>query len=289
MTHIWKHLGSDGKWLGVSDLSRARVVVVGDVMTDRWVYGLAMRLSPEAPVPVFIPKRTVETPGGAANVAANVQAMGATATLLTAGVQPLKTRYVDRQTLLRVDEENPQPISEAHQAAILEALAPIECDVLVISDYAKGVCTPPLCQKLIHWAKDRGVKVVVDPKGMDWSKYDDCNVITPNRAEWEALGVVTPRGPCDIIVTAGENGARIFSFDGKTIEIPGRPVPVKDVAGCGDTFVATLSCALAVGMDLVTAARLANAAASVVVGKAGTAVCTPEELEAAMEDTHANI
>ncbi len=289
---MWSSIGSDGIPRTVADLARAKIVVIGDAFEDEWVYGDVERISPEAPVPILRVRERHTSPGGAANVAANIEALGATATFLGKHAGR-KTRFFDRQTLLRVDEEDDAPISEGYQAALLEALAAIPCDVLVLSDYAKGTLTPSLCQRLIAWAKEKGVKVVVDPKGDDWTKYMQADIVCPNHLELSHElrdGSSTVRDAIiglrflAIAETRGSEGVYLWE---RGSEVPtiiaGRNVPVKDVAGCGDTFVATLACALAVGFDLVTAARLANAAASVAVSKTGTSTVSPAELEEAMQ------
>ncbi len=271
----WGNVGSDGVHRTLSSLAMARVVVVGDAFEDEWVRGDVERISPEAPVPILRVRERHTSPGGAANVAANIEALGATATFL-GKLCGRKTRFFDRQTLLRVDEEDDAPIPEGYQPSILEALAATPCDVLVLSDYAKGTLTPDLCQRLIAWAKEKGVKVVTDPKGKDWRKYEGSYVLTPNEHEYDNR---THGAGEHVIVTRGVDGADIVYFTGHRQRIEGRPVTVRDVCGAGDTFTAALACALAVGFDLVTAARLANAAASVAVSKAGTSTVSLEELE----------
>jgi D-beta-D-heptose 7-phosphate kinase/D-beta-D-heptose 1-phosphate adenosyltransferase len=267
----------------ISDLSKARIVVVGDAMVDVWVHGRVDRISPEAPVPVFVEEWREERAGGAGNVIANLMALGCLPGDFDTKNAPRKTRYVvNNQQIFRSDLEDCTPISQAEEDYIVRSIASeIDVDVLIISDYAKGVCTPSLCQRLIKWAKEQRVTVVVDPKGDDWSKYEGAYVITPNEREWQA----TPNEPdtAIVVITQGAAGMRILPPSNEEIHIAATNTGPVDVTGAGDTVVAVLSAAIAVGFDLESAARLANAAAGIVVGRFGTATCTIEELEAAYE------
>lgn len=263
------------------DFSAARIVVIGDLMLDRWIYGHVERISPEAPVPVFKVERTVESPGGASNVKANIEALGASVLLMGCRLS-IKTRYVDRQHLFRADEENCEPISESRANGILERMNVIEKpDVLVLSDYAKGTLTPYLCREVIGWARGHGVKTIVDPKSADWTKYQGADVITPNEHEFHAWG-----GPNsllkfpNILVTYGARGMWLSSYGAKDVTIPAHPVTPKDVTGCGDSVVAALACCLAIGMPLEEAARVANAAGACAVSHQGTHAVSLAELEA---------
>jgi len=280
--------------MNIRDLAKARVIVIGDAMIDRWVWGHYSKIGPEG-VPVFLQHDVEDRPGGAANVLANLEALGCDARLFAKPPQqrPVKTRYAVTGAVFRSDKEDCSPIDETLVRGYMGFLDAIERpQVLVISDYAKGVCTPSLCQKLIGWAKAKGVKVVVDPKGDDWSKYTGADVITPNEVEYTAVaGKDWNCGPADLVMTRGAAGMSILPFDASTdpawkknwINIPATAREVYDVTGAGDTVVAVLAASLAVGFDLETAARMANAAAGVVVGKRGTATCSLEELEQAYQ------
>ncbi len=267
----------------IRDLSKARIVVVGDAMLDVWVHGKVERISPEAPVPVFVEEWREERAGGAANVVENLKALGCTVKLLGGDTKsaPHKTRYiVNHQQIFRCDFEDCSLIGEHQVDRIMANLG--EPDVLIISDYAKGVCTPSLCQRLIQWAKERGVKVVADPKSDDWSKYDGAFILTPNLAEWVQGGRGKRRVSDHLLTTRGADGMLLTILDHTGINIPATNTGPVDVTGAGDTVVAVLSAALAVGFDLEQAARLANAAAGIVVGRFGTATCSLDELEKAM-------
>lgn len=275
-------IGSDLSVPSLKDLPKARIAVVGDAMTDIWVHGRVERISPEAPIPVFVKESERELPGGAANVAANIEALGAAAYLVgkLGNEWPVKTRYVvNRQQMFRVDDEDCTPITPEREREILHLVTNFEPDVIVISDYAKGVCTPTLCQALI----ETRAPVVVDPKDKDWTKYQGCAVITPNEQEFQAWGGRNSllKFP-NLIVTQGHRGMWLSSYGGRDMTLPAMTHEVADVTGAGDTVVATLACCLAIDMDLEQAARTANAAAGVVVQKSGTAICSLEELLCAL-------
>ncbi len=276
----------------ISDLAKARIIVIGDMMVDRYIHGHWSKISGEG-VPVFLETHREDRPGGAANVGAQLAALGCRCTGFgkLPPERPRKVRYYDRQTVFRADLEDCSPIDEASQRAVMAFLeASSGYHALVISDYAKGVCTPELCRGAIDWAKRTGLKVVVDPKGLDWRKYGGADLITPNQTEIEAVNLhnqphnsgkslldVYGIGAC--LVTKGARG--MVLENPHPIHIPAtNPSPV-DVTGCGDTVTAVMAAALAVGFDLPQAARLANAAAGVTVGKPGTASCSLAELEAA--------
>lgn len=302
------------------------ILLVGDVMLDRFYYGDVTRISPEAPVPVL--KITDQTTmlGGAANTAANIAALGRQVALLApigddeAGTQlrslaqntprlsvqgPIdprgtivKSRYsAAGQQLLRIDAEDTSPLDATASAALsADALGQFAAAaLLVLSDYAKGVLSAPLCRALIEGAQAAGLPIVVDPKGSDFSKYHGATVITPNELELAAAAGRTPRDEADIIdiasslarqhhftsvaVTRGKNGVMLVGPEGLLAHIPSFALDVFDVSGAGDSFVAGLSCALSAGDSLIEAVHYGNAVAGVAVGKLGTATVTPREVE----------
>lgn len=270
----------------IPDFSKARIAVVGDAMIDRWIYGRVERISPEAPIPVFVHERTVETPGGAANVAENLKALGCGDVMLrNNGHDTVKTRFVAggvQQQLMRYDLEEAKPVSKFDADNIIADVASFEPNVLVLSDYGKGVFNGPvnLADCLTSLAAINDIKVIVDPKGKDWSKYRGADVVTPNLKEWfdvqssfDGIGAV--------LLTRGAEGMSLIRHSQDRLDIPATNRSAVDVCGAGDTVVAALAACLAVGMDLVAAAHMANYAAGVVVGKRGTAVCTRAELEEA--------
>lgn len=271
----------------LADLPKARVVVVGDFISDVWAYGRIDRISPEAPVPVFLQERIEVMPGGAGNVAANLEALGCFPTLLTdrGNGSPRKTRYVvGGQQVLRVDDEvirrvNGHVARDIFRQATMSPLI----GALVLSDYGKGVFLGDLASSLITWALRFKIPVIVDPKG-SWSRYAHATVVTPNEAELgedDPLRLMNEYGIDNILLTRGPRGMTLYSGDEETNILAGAR-EVFDVVGAGDTVVAVLAAALAVGFPLPRAAVLANKAAGVVVGKRGTATCSLAELEAAL-------
>ncbi|HWW20529.1 MAG TPA: D-glycero-beta-D-manno-heptose-7-phosphate kinase, partial [Steroidobacteraceae bacterium] len=312
----------------LSKFHSARVLVLGDVMLDRFVYGSVERISPEAPIPVMRVERTVDMLGGAANVARNVATLGGTALLvgvigsdataeamraqlhliptiqarlISDASRPTtaKTRHVaDRQQILRTDVESKAPLNDATAAEVLvQFRAQLGvADVVIISDYAKGVLTEALTAAAIGAAREAGKLVLVDPKSRSFAKYRGASVLTPNRHELEVAcghecssdeqvvaGARALLGPaqCDaMVVTRGKAGMSIVRRDGSAEHIRTVAKEVYDVSGAGDTAVATLGLSLAHGADIAHAAQLANAAAGVVVGKYGTASVTAGEVTA---------
>lgn len=307
---------------GLPDLSKARLLVVGDVMLDRYWFGDVSRISPEAPVPVVKVERSEERPGGAANVARNAAALGAKVALLSvvgddeAGAAlaslmdaervrtslhrdsaistTVKLRVIGRQQqLLRIDFET-SPSHEVLQAKLAEfEKLLVDCDVVILSDYGKGGLTH--ITEMISLARAAGKRILVDPKGDDYTRYAGATIITPNRAElkevvgrWSsdadmetrAQRLRTELGLDALLVTRSEEGMSLYREAG-TFHEPARALEVYDVSGAGDTVIATLAAMLAVGSAWEDAVHVANLAGGIVVGKLGTAVVTREELNAA--------
>jgi len=310
-------------------MADARVLAVGDVMLDRFVYGTVERISPEGPIPVFRIDREVAMLGGAGNVLRNLTALGVVCGFVAvvgddaagAEIQELaareagagcdlvvraerattiKERYVAAgQQLLRADRERTDPLSaaarDALEAAWRRALtADPAPGAVVISDYGKGALEAAALGRLIAAARERGVPVVVDPKGRDYTVYRGASVVTPNRRELrEATGLATGddaavaaacqalierAGVGAVLATRSERGLSLVAADGTVRHLPAAAREVFDVSGAGDTVAAVVAAALAAGADLETAAQLSNVAAGVVVGKLGTAVAHPREI-----------
>jgi len=307
---------------------KAKVLVVGDVMLDRYWVGPTGRISPEAPVPVVKINQVEDRPGGAANVALNIATLGGqvqlaglvgedeTANALTVGVRALgvepqwltikdkptitKLRVLSRnQQLIRLDFEEPfEPQDSASLLKQAETLLE-GVDVVVLSDYAKGAIVQP--QAFIALARSKGVKVLVDPKGSDFSRYHGASLITPNMSEFEAVvGKVTSeadllqkaRGLLQqhqfeaILVTRSEKGMTLVTLDAPELHIPTVAREVYDVTGAGDTVISALATALAAGAQLPQACAIANTAAGVVVGKLGTSTVSRIELIEALALHH---
>jgi len=306
-----------------------RILVVGDLMLDRYFTGTVDRISPEAPVPILLVRQTFDRPGGAGNVAVNVAAMGGSTTLLaplgtdepggrlrqtleadgvvcdeliatSAAATTVKTRLLaGHNQIARFDEE--AVLDDAGVRAELVARATrlaAAADVAVISDYAKGTCSPAVCRAVIEAARGRGIPVVVDPKGLDFSKYAGATVITPNRAEATAVAGFAIRGPDDAlqaarqfcarfaiesaVVTLGEQGMVVVTPRDSAV-IPTQAKQVFDVTGAGDSAVATLAVGLGRGMPLREACFLANVAAGLQVSRIGTARITWSEVQEAIQ------
>ena len=307
----------------VEHLIHAKVLCIGDVMLDRFVYGSVNRISPEAPIPVIRVERESAMLGGAGNVARNATALGASVQFLSLvgddlpgrevmeyiasdpGVEPyiqternrpttIKTRYIaGGQQLLRSDNETTADIAPAtisNLSALAGQLAP-DVAAIILSDYGKGVLHADVVVAAIATARKAGKPVIVDPKGSDYSIYRGATVVTPNRAEAEAATgiaihsdedavaaatkIITECGIENVLLTRSQDGMTLVTQDGVALHLPTEAREVFDVSGAGDTVVA---CLAAAGSSLADAARIANVAAGIVVGKIGTAVVYPDEL-----------
>ncbi|MEE8187995.1 MAG: D-glycero-beta-D-manno-heptose 1-phosphate adenylyltransferase [Kiloniellales bacterium] len=316
-------------------LAQARVLIVGDVMLDRFVYGAVDRVSPEGPVPVLRVEREAVMLGGAGNVLRNLSALGVAGALVAvigedaagarlaelAGDLPgaedgliqapnrpttIKERYIAAgQQLLRADRETRGALAPDVAGQVLEAVCARLLDgekpvgALVLSDYGKGVLDDVTIRALIAAAGEAGCPVVVDPKGRDYGLYRGASLVTPNRRELaEATGLPTGEddevvaaaraliedaGVAAVLATRSERGMTLVATraDRSTVDtwhIPASGREVYDVSGAGDTVAAVLAAGLAAGIGLEDSARLANAAAGIVVGKLGTAVVGRDEL-----------
>lgn len=262
-----------------------RILVVGDAMLDTYYFGLVGRICPEAPVPVFVTERTDTRAGGAANVFTQLSHLGIDTRLFAGINRSSKRRYmVGHHLLLRVDADmynNPSAIEIQDIAYTIEGHAWLP-HAVVLSDYAKGQCSPRLCQRTIEAARARGIPVIVDPKGADWEKYAGATVICPNEHEWAQVDSTAPEGSM-VLVKHGDKGLALFgpvdSNGNRHAQLfPSVAQKVYDVTGAGDTVVALVAATLAAGGTLSLAAVLANVAAGVVVAKVGTSTCSLEEL-----------
>ena len=321
----------------IERLPDARILCVGDVMLDRYVSGGVERISPEAPIPVLRIERETAMLGGAGNVISNIAALGGggrflavagddsagrevehllkdlggvTPHLLIASGRPttLKTRFVaGTQQLIRADAEKTGPLSGDLEQQLLDATASIEDGIgaVVLSDYGKGVLSDAAIAHIIQAAKAKGVPVIVDPKGNDYTRYKGADLITPNKKELKdatSMAVDTDAdvlAACNHLIDTCAIGGVLAtrSAEGMTLVSTELDAPhhlsaeareVFDVSGAGDTVVATLSLALAAGADMIAAASLANTAAGIVVGKVGTATVSGHELGRALhqQDIH---
>ena len=310
----------------VPDFSRVTVLVVGDVMLDDYWFGPTSRISPEAPVPVVRVTHSQSRAGGAANVAINLASLGVRTTLTgivgrdangstlarllrESGVaadliqstsQPTitKLRVLSRnQQLIRLDTEDTYPLSDVSGLpGMLERHLP-KAGICIFSDYAKGTLAE--IQRLIGICRQRGVAVLVDPKGSDFARYRGASLLTPNLSEFEEVVGPTSgdedmveraralREALDIdalLITLGERGMAVITAGEEAVFLPARARQVFDVTGAGDTVIATLAAGLGAGQTLHEAAELANLAAGLVVGKIGVAAVTPSELRLALHE-----
>jgi D-beta-D-heptose 7-phosphate kinase/D-beta-D-heptose 1-phosphate adenosyltransferase len=300
------------------------ILVVGDLMLDHYLWGKTDRISPEAPVPVIDVQDESEVLGGAGNVVNNLIALGANVSVASAigqdengrrlakmlkslGVKTdaliaepsrkttRKSRVIaSHQQVVRFDSETRQAISKEIEEKILASVERqlFITDTILLSDYGKGVLSPRLTQQIIQLARGSGVKVLVDPKGRDYSKYRGATLVTPNKKEAsEATGIEIVdaeslkkagfelKNGLDLdmaMITLSEEGMAIFDETMRTIPTVAREV--YDVTGAGDTVLSTLGFVLAAGGDIDEAARIANAAAAVVVGKLGSATASWDEI-----------
>lgn len=254
------------------------VLVVGDAMNDVYVFGRVERVSPEAPVPVFLPERTERRSGGAAHVLDQLGAYQMPG-MLKCGPRSIKTRYmVGHHLLHRVDEDKfGVPVNGEIMDTQQTILDTPDLKAIVLSDYAKGWLSPRMCQGVIEVARSRHIPVIVDPKGHKWERYDRATVVCPNEREYhEWLDDYTEEGLSEkvrfaLLEKRGALGIRLHGDPNG--DFPARAQHVFDVTGAGDTVVATVAATLAVNGSLRDAARLAVLAAGVTVGEVGTAVC----------------
>ncbi|MCI7330064.1 MAG: D-glycero-beta-D-manno-heptose-7-phosphate kinase [Selenomonadaceae bacterium] len=306
--------------------ARCKILVVGDVMLDKYYYGEVTRISPEAPVPITHVTGSKETLGGAANVAHNLALLGCQTSI--AGFvgedyhcQSLMDKFTARgidykglittdrptttkmrimgghQQMLRLDFEDAHDVSGPYADRLrnyVNQKLNESLDCLVLSDYGKGTLTEETSQLLIKAAHAHGVPVVIDPKGMNWTKYAHADYITPNlkeinqvllepianedtAVERAAHYVMRKYKLANIVATRSEEGLS-FVNDQQSIHIPTKAQEVFDVSGAGDTVIAVFAMALAGGLNPVAGAYMANLAASVVVAKLGTYAVSREEL-----------
>ncbi|TWE07423.1 D-glycero-beta-D-manno-heptose-7-phosphate kinase [Rudaeicoccus suwonensis] len=308
-------------------LGNPRVLVMGDLIVDEYLWGVVDRVSPEAPVPVLRVERAENRPGGAANVAMNLEALGATTlcagvvgddtagqnltdTLRDHGIDTsavvidntkkttVKTRCIGgSQQMLRIDNENTRPMQNYCEQFLFESVMQhIETvDLLIVSDYQKGTLTQRLLSAVNSLCRERGVPVLIGPKGKDYSKYRGCTAVMPNLRELAlatSMPVTTDAEVCAagqailglvdcdfVVVTRGELGMTLIQPNLAPVQIRGHLREVFDVTGAGDTALATLGVTFATtGVPLVDAVSLANVAGGLSVTSVGAATVSPERL-----------
>src|SRR6202022_3092794 len=309
-------------------MARQTVLCVGNLMLDEFVYGEVSRISPEAPAPVIAAQRSETNIGGAGNVARNIASLGARcifvgligddeaaaklnktlsqeslieSVLVCDPARPTtrKVRFVSEHFsthMLRADWELASPASGDIEQKLIDAIVPLlpRADIVLLSDYAKGVLTARVIRNVIDCACKLGKRVIVDPKSANFAIYRGATLLTPNRKELaeatrgradtkrsiaDAARDAMQLADCEaMLVTQSEHGMTLVPRKGEAIHVPAHPVNVRDVSGAGDTVAAALALALAAKADWETALRMANAAAAVAVSKKGTAIVTSSEL-----------
>lgn len=316
--------------MDIDGFSRIRALVIGDLMIDEYLWGRVERISPEAPVPVVAVEKENHTLGGAGNVINNLKAMGArvsaigtagsgkagrrifeklaelgvgTQGIVTEEDRPttLKTRVIaSNQQVLRIDKEVKRHISPGtleKLTQIIEKQMP-KVDLVILSDYDKGLVTRELVARTVALAEPRRVLVLADPKSMDFTKYAGVSVLTPNKKEAglaTGMDIQTPEELATagkkvmalaclerLLITCGKDGMALFEPGRAPHIIASKARQVFDVSGAGDTVISILGLGLASGLSFRESAAVANAAAGIVVGKVGTATASKKELKQAL-------
>lgn len=315
----------------IEKFGNSKILVIGDVMLDRYWWGDVTRISPEAPVPVVRLRKDSVDPGGAANVAVNVAGLSATAYLVGVvghdaegkslansleahNVSPdhlvrsssrttnVKTRVIAHsQQVVRIDQEITLALSPEDEAKICDTISETakEADLILVSDYAKGVLTAKVLSTLFKLAREYEKPILVDPKGKDYSKYLGASVLTPNRREAaEACNfdedgedlvdragrkLIEDLDLSAVLVTQSEDGMTLFERNKAGVRLGSLAKAVYDVTGAGDTVIATMAVALASGSTYLEAARIANIAAGIVVEQIGTTAISRQLLETRLD------
>jgi len=308
---------------------KPNILVIGDLMIDHYLFGKVERISPEAPVQVVEVEREKMLLGGAGNVINNLLALGVKVSVASVIGDDengewikdrLKSKDIDlsfliaqadrhtskktrvissNQQIVRFDKESKDDISKDSEEQLLTSVSH-KYDLILLSDYAKGVLTNSLTKKIITYANIKNIPVFIDPKGSDYSKYSGAALITPNKKEAElATGIkiiddetlqkagVELKQKYDlnsVIITLSEKGMAIF--EDEMTKIPTVAKEVYDVTGAGDTVLSALGYAVSKGESLKEAAKFANYAAGVVVGKVGSATATISEIEEYKKSLH---
>lgn len=310
----------------IREFTGKKILVIGDIMLDQYTFGDVSRISPEAPIPILRKIANKFVPGGAANVANGLVSLGAKVVLCGVvgndhskdilfdilkdeGIDTsaiyihrknptiLKHRFIagGYHQLLRVDIERTDNLEAAEEKKLIHAVekAVIQCDVIIFSDYAKGLFSSELTPTLIKIAKKHKKKIVADIKPSQKSLFKGVDVITPNLKEAKEMSGLDDLGAIgeslityfgsEVLITRSEEGMSVFRKDGSRKDFPTRKIKVFDVSGAGDTVIAVVTLGLISGLALEESAFLANIAGGIVVQKPGTAAVTREELESALQ------
>ena len=311
----------------LDSFANVKVLVVGDVMLDRYWWGSVKRISPEAPVPVVELKNSTFALGGAANVAANIAGLGATPYLIgcvgedadadrlsellgeigvsgeflvRVSTRPtsIKTRVIAHsQQVVRVDQESTDELSPDQYALVwnkIETALP-DVDVIIVSDYAKGLLSINLLSRLIGKARALAKIILVDPKGKSYGRYKGADLLTPNRREAAEACNLSEETPDlvniagsrlleelnleMVLITQSEEGMTLFQKASEPVHLGAAAKQIYDVTGAGDTVIACLGVAFGAGFDFLLAAKIANLAAGLVVEQVGTTAISRQMLE----------
>ena len=310
-----------------------KVLVIGDLMIDHYLWGSANRISPEAPVQVVDIDNESTVLGGAGNVVNNLRALGCNVGVISAigkdeagselkeMLNSIETKsYLIEQSnrktskksriiashsqVVRYDKESKEDITEESCHAIFEEFKFIvdDYDIVLLSDYGKGVLTSKLTLNLIEYANSKNKRVLVDPKGDDYSKYFGAYLLTPNKKEAQEATKINIKNNNSLLdalqslkqtanltiplITLSEDGIAILDENNKIINKPTVAREVYDVTGAGDTVLASLGYCLAQNLDIGKSLEFANLAAGVVVGKLGSATASLEEIEEYKSSLH---
>jgi len=322
--------------MNLQEIQNKSIFIIGDLMIDTYFEGTVNRISPEAPVPIVRVKEVRHVPGGAANVALNLKGLNCNVdiwgihgkdangkllkTLLkknkiknhsieTDNPTVTKSRVIgNKQQVVRIDfETDNYRIENKISDQLIETFEKgiISCDIIIISDYGKGVCTEYLCQKIITLCNKYNKKVIVDPKGSNWTKYSGAFMITPNVKELSEIAhrklknedkilrevglyIIKLLKLNELLITRSEKGMSLLCPDGTFKNFDTVAKEVFDVSGAGDTVVATIAACLAANFDINTSISIANKAAGIVVGRIGTTPVYFSELENKMVYTREN-
>ncbi|SDT93747.1 D-glycero-beta-D-manno-heptose-7-phosphate kinase [Desulfobacula phenolica] len=316
--------------IDIDTFKTVKALVIGDLMIDEYLWGSVDRISPEAPVPVVCVEKESHALGGAGNVINNLVSMGAQVLPIgTAGTgkagqmifekleelgietdgiisepeRPTtrKTRVIaSNQQVLRIDKEIKKDIN----GNTLEKLVSIierkisGVNLIIISDYNKGLVTKELVRHTVELAKKYNVLTLADPKALDFSKYEHVSILTPNKKEASLAANMDIKSDRDLfaagwkimdqvklerlLITCGKDGMVLFEKGKEPYVIESKARQVFDVSGAGDTVISILGLGLAVGATFRSSAMLANAAAGIVVAKVGTATASVDELKQVM-------
>ncbi len=316
-----------------NSIKKPNILVIGDLMIDHYLWGSTNRISPEAPVQVVDVKKETTVLGGAGNVVNNLVSLGsdvmvisvvgedAVSAELTLMLEDIKVRHylicdenrkttkksriiASAQQIIRYDQESKEDISAESEALITVGLLNIieQFDVILVSDYGKGVITDSLMAKIIFCASGTETKVLVDPKGDDYSKYIGSYLLTPNKKEAQEATNIDINDDASLkialkklhntaclqvpMITLSEDGIAILDENNNVVKKPTVAREVFDVTGAGDTVLASLGYCIAQNQNITDAMEFANLAAGVVVGKIGSATATLEEIEEYKSSLH---